>query len=82
MGVRFCQCSGGTIYIGIRDVGTVVGISDGKRLMEDIPNKIKDTMGIIADVNLLNQSGLEYIEIKVSPRKSGVHHRDRALYQQ
>jgi len=35
--------------------------------MEDIPNKIQDTLGISADVNLHSKDGDDYIEIIVSP---------------
>ena len=45
----------------------VVGVSDSKRLMEDIPNKIVTTLGIVAEVNLHEAEGLEYIEIVVNP---------------
>lgn len=48
----FANARGGRIYIGIRDDGKITGIPDSKKLLEDIPNKIRDTMGIIADVNL------------------------------
>ncbi len=58
---------GGTLYIGKNDNGDVVGLSDKdrKRLLEAIPNKITDIMGIVADVNLLYENGLQYIEITV-----------------
>ena len=59
----FANARGGRIYIGVRDDGKIVGIPDSKKLLEDIPNKIKDTMGILADVNLLGKDGLDYIEI-------------------
>ena len=32
-----------------------MGVAKAKSLMESIPCKITDTMGIIADVNLLNE---------------------------
>ncbi len=51
----------------MKDDGTVIGISDAKKLMGDIPNKIQNKLGIVADVNLLTENGLEYIEIVVSP---------------
>ena len=35
----FANAQGGIIYIGIRDDGSVVGVADGKRLLEDIPKK-------------------------------------------
>lgn len=63
----FANARGGCIYIGVRDDGKIVGIPDSKKLLEDIPNKIKDTMGILADVNLLERDGLDYIEIIVNP---------------
>ena len=44
-----------------------MGVPDSKRLMEEIPNKIKDTMGILAEVNLLSVADKDYIEIKVNP---------------
>ena len=63
----FANASGGRIYIGVDDNGAVVELKDVKRLLEDIPNKIKDTMGIIADVNRLEKDGKPYIEIVVNP---------------
>lgn len=63
----FANAQGGQIYIGLRDDGSVVGVADSKRLLEDIPNKIQDTMGIVVDVNLLQQDGKDYIEIQVRP---------------
>ena len=63
----FANAQGGRIYIGRRDDGTVVGVADSKRLMEDIPNKISDTVGVMADVNLLREDGKDYIEITVRP---------------
>lgn len=59
----FANAQGGRIYIGMRDDGTVIGVRDSKKLLEDIPNKIQNKLGIIADVNLLTESGLDYIEI-------------------
>ena len=58
----FANAQGGRIYIGMKDNGDVCGVDDAKRLLEDIPNKIRDTMGIIADVNLQEKDGVEYIE--------------------
>jgi len=63
----FANAQGGTIYIGIEDNGHVCGVNNAHRLLEDIPNKIVNTLGIVADVNLLNKEGKDYIEIIVSP---------------
>ena len=48
----FANAQGGRIYIGKDDEGKVIGVNDSKKLLEDIPNKLQNTMGIIADVNL------------------------------
>ncbi|MDE6513978.1 MAG: putative DNA binding domain-containing protein, partial [Muribaculaceae bacterium] len=76
----FANANGGHIYIGVID-GTreIAGVADSKRLMEDIPNKIVTNLGIVADVNLKQTDGLDYIEINVSPSNipisyKGVYH--------
>lgn len=56
---------GGKIYIGINDEGTIVGISDAKKLLESLPSKIRDALGIVVNINLLRENNLEYIEIDV-----------------
>ena len=37
----FANAQGGTLYIGLRDNGEVCGVQDAKKLMEDIPNKVR-----------------------------------------
>lgn len=63
----FANANGGTIFIGKDDAGNIVGVSDSKRLMEEIPNKVKDTLGILTDVNLHQTNQGEFIEIVVEP---------------
>lgn len=53
----FANAQGGKIYIGCNDDGEVVGVGNIKQLMEDIPNKIRDGMGIVVTVNRLEQNG-------------------------
>lgn len=59
------NANGGIVYIGKDDKGKVIGVKDAKRLVKDIPNKIKDKMGIIPSVKVEKENGLEYITIKV-----------------
>lgn len=47
----FANAQGGSLYIGIKDNGEVCGVQDAKKLMEDIPNKVRDMLGILVDVN-------------------------------
>ena len=71
----FANAQGGKIYIGTNDDGTVIGVRDSKKLMEDIPNKVRDVLGIIVDVNLLSENSKEYIEICVNPNTYPVNYR-------
>ncbi len=76
----FANAQGGRIYIGTSDDGTVIGVEESKKLLEDIPNKIQNTLGIIADVNLLSENGLDYIEIVVSPSSYPVNYKGEYHY--
>ena len=57
----FANAQGGTIYIGIDDSGNISGLKNSKKLLEDIPNKIKNAMGIIPNINLEESEKGEYI---------------------
>lgn len=71
----FANAQGGKIFIGCDDNGEVVGVKDAKRLMEEIPNKIRDGMGIIVAVNQLEKKGLPYIEIDVPAYPIGISYK-------
>ena len=50
------------------------------KLMEDIPNKIRNAMGIICDVQLHDEKQKNYISIKVNPYSVAVSLRGRYYY--
>ena len=54
----FANAQGGRLYIGMCDNGEVCGVENVKKLMEDIPNKVRDTLGILVDVNLKEKVGV------------------------
>jgi ATP-dependent DNA helicase RecG len=76
----FANAQGGQIYIGKDDAAIVVGLPDQKRLMEEIPNKIKNLMGITAEVNLLQENAKYFIEIIVQPYSVPISLRGRYYY--
>ena len=57
----FANAIGGIIFIGKDDNGNVVGLSDYTKLMEDIPNKIRNALGIICDVQLHEENSKKLI---------------------
>ena len=65
----FANANGGKIFIGVEDDAphNVVDLPDADKLMEDIPNKVRDMLGIMVDVNLLHDGEKRYIEIVVEP---------------
>lgn len=76
----FSNANGGKLYIGVDDKGTVVGLSDASKLLEDIPNKVRDLLGIIPDVNLISKDNKEAIEIIVEPSSSPISYKGSYHY--
>ena len=58
----------------------VVGVNDSKKLLEDIPNKIVNYMGLVVDVNLYEQNGLDYIELIVNPSNVPISFKGKYYY--
>lgn len=71
----FANAEGGTLVIGRNDRGEAVGIPDAAKLLEDLPNKVRDVLGIMVDVNLLHEDGKELLEIRVEPYPSPVSYK-------
>ena len=61
----FANAQGGRIYIGKDDKGRIVGLKNSRKLLEDLPNKIRNHLGLMPDVNLLHEEGKDYLEIIV-----------------
>lgn len=73
----FANSNGGTLYVGIDDKGDYIGVEESHRLMEEIPNKIKDTLGIIANVNLQQINQVEIIGIIIEPYPYPVNYKGK-----
>jgi ATP-dependent DNA helicase RecG len=61
----FANSSGGTLVLGKNDTGEPIGVINAKKLMTDLPNKIRDGLGIIVEIHLLCEKDKDLIEIKV-----------------
>ena len=71
----FANAEGGTLVIGRNDRGQAVGVANAARLLEEIPNKVRDVLGIMVDVNLLVEDGKELLEIRVEPYPSPISYK-------
>ena len=76
----FANAQGAVMYFGVDDDHEVYGLKDSKRLLEDIPNKVVTTMGIVVDVNLYEQEGLEYIEVLIEPSNIPINYKGKYYY--
>ena len=76
----FANAEGGTLIIGRDDRGVAVGVEDAKKLMEDIPNKVRDVLGIMVDVDLRQEQGKDLIEIRVEPYPSPISYKGEYHY--
>jgi ATP-dependent DNA helicase RecG len=73
----FANTDGGKLYVGIRDDGNVCGVNDSAKLLEDLPNKIVNILGVRANIYAREKDGLKYIEVEVdkSPYPISFHGR-------
>ena len=76
----FANAQGAVMYFGVNDDHEVVGLKNTKKLLEDIPNKIVNYMGLVVDVNLNEQDGLEYIEVVIEPSNVPISYRGKYYY--
>ena len=78
----YANAYGGRLYVGKRDDGSVkhTDAAELRKLLEDIPNKITNAMGIIADVNLCEENGEEFLEIVVEKYPNLISFRGKYYY--
>ena len=62
----FANTNGGKIFIGVSDDGNILGVKNVKKLMEDIPNKIKNKVGITPSVEIESKKDKDIICISVN----------------
>ena len=65
----FANAEGGTLVIGRNDQGMAVGLKDARKLLEELPNKVRDVLGVMVEVNLRlgrgKDAGKDTLEIVV-----------------
>ena len=76
----FANANGGKIFIGKNDKGEIVGLKNSNKLLEDIPNKIQNHLGIICDVLLHKENGMQYIEIVVKSHEVPISYKGKYHY--
>ena len=76
----FANAQGGVLEIGRDDRGRVIGLKDAPRLLEELPNKLRDLLGIVADIDLREEDSKEYLRIAVDPYPVPISYRGEYHY--
>jgi ATP-dependent DNA helicase RecG len=63
----FANSDGGKLIIGLDDQGNPSGLKNVRKLLEDIPNKIRNKLGIIPSVERNKKNKKDIIKIAVTP---------------
>lgn len=71
----FANAEGGTLVVGRNDKGDVVGLADARALLADLPNKIRDLLGITVAVNLCAEDGKEFLELVIPAYPAPISYR-------
>lgn len=62
----YANTDGGVLNIGVNDDGYVVGVEDSKKMLESLPNKINDKLGILASIQIHSVYGAENIRYGIN----------------
>ena len=68
------------MLIGVDDNGNIKGISETKKLAEDLPNKVKDILGVLVEVNIRKENSKEYLEIITDAYPYPVNYKGKYYY--
>ncbi len=63
----FANSDGGVLYIGLDDLGKPSSLKNLKKQLEDIPNTIRNKLGITPSVELNRKSSKDIIKITIIP---------------
>jgi len=76
----FANAQGGTLFIGKDDDGNIKHLTNARKLLEAIPNQVRDLLGLMVDVNLHTKNRKDYLEIVVEPYPFPISLRGKYYY--
>ena len=59
----FANSEGGTLVIGRNDEGHAVGLPQARKLLVELPNKVRDLLGVVVQANLRTEGGHAVLEL-------------------
>jgi ATP-dependent DNA helicase RecG len=73
----FSNSDGGVLLIGLNDNGKPIGVKNLRKLLEDLPNKIRSKLGVTPSVEVENRDETDIIKITVQPQAVAVSYNGR-----
>ena len=73
----FANDKGGMLMIGMDDQGNPVGLKNAKRLLENLPNKIRNKLGIIPSLEIEKKNQVDIIKVIIQPSSTPISHDGR-----
>jgi ATP-dependent DNA helicase RecG len=73
----FANAQGGTLILGKNDGGNPVGLTNTQWLLENLPNQVRNLLGIIVDINLLHEQGKALIEVVTPPYPNPISYKGK-----
>lgn len=71
----FANSDGGMLEIGRNDRGAIVGVANASQLLEIIPNKVRDLLGIIVKIELKVEINKEYLVVTVEAYSNAISYK-------
>jgi len=68
----FANKNGGTMILGKTDKGKIVGVSNPKKMLEEIPNTVRNVLRFSPEVHAVTENGKTIIVVRVEPQKKAV----------
>ncbi len=76
----FANAQGGTLIIGKDDHGNIRHLKNAKKLLELIPNKVRDILGLTVDIKHNISDGKEFLEIRIESCPYPISFRGKYYY--
>ena len=73
----FANTEGGKLIVGIDDKGKPIGVKDVRKLLQDLPNKARDILGIIPKIKMDKKGGKDIIVIDVAYSYAPISYKGR-----
>ena len=61
----FANTQGGVLEIERNDKGKAIGVENPSKLLKDLPNKIRDILGTVPEIDQIKEKSKTLIQIKI-----------------